>query len=60
MWTLFAEEGNKKMKKKINFLLEIVIFDTPHINDWIEGRNFQTLIGSTRGKIVKLNRTPVF
>lgn len=38
---------------------EKVPFDAKHINEWIEGGSFQILTGSCRGKIVKLNRTPV-
>ena len=56
VWTLFA--GDKKNTDQ--FLKGIVKFDDKHVNGWIEGRSFQTLIGIVKGKIHKLNRTPVF
>ena len=46
------------MAKRNTFLREKVTFNRPQFNELIKGKGYQKLSGSTRGRIVGLNRLP--
>ena len=48
------------ISKKCKLVRDLVNLDEPVGKAWIKGRSFQTILAYGRGKVVRLNRLPVF